>query len=116
MTRGQAFLAGLFLLTGSTALAQQPPPLPGAQTFTDTCQSCHGADLRGGRGPSLFSEAILSKLSDTQIRQIIKTGIPNSEMPSFTAQLSDDQISQVIAYLHLREGQLRANPPVVPNP
>ena len=34
MTHGQAFLAGFFLLADSAALAQQPPPLPGAQTFT----------------------------------------------------------------------------------
>lgn len=115
MKRGRAFLAGLFVLSAGAALAQQPP-LPGAQTYTDTCQSCHGADLRGGRGPSLFSEALLAGLPDTQMRQIIKSGIPNSEMPSFAAQLSDDEISQVIAYLHLRAGQLKANPPFVPNP
>jgi glucose/arabinose dehydrogenase len=115
MTRGHAIFAGLFLLLGGTALAQQPP-LPGLQTFTDNCQSCHGNDLRGGRGPSLFSEAFLSTLSDSQIRQIVKTGIANSEMPAFGAQLSDDEISQVIAYLHLRGGQLKANPPFVPNP
>src|SRR5580698_11417026 len=115
MKRAQAFLAGLFLLSGSAALAQQPP-LPGAQTFTDNCQSCHGADLRGGRGPSLFAEAFLSGHSDDALRKIIQTGIPNSEMPSFAAQLSDAEIGQVIAYLHLRGGQLKAAPPFVPNP
>src|SRR5690348_773129 len=115
MNRRGAFIAGIFFAASSVALAQQPPPLPGMQTFTNNCQSCHGNDLRGGRGPSLFSEALLSSLSNAQIKQIVKTGIPGSEMPSF-AQLNDDEISQVTAYLHLRAGQLKANPPFVPNP
>ncbi len=92
------------------------PPLPGAQTYTDNCQSCHGATLAGGRGPSLFADGLLSSHSDDALRQIIKTGIPNSEMPSFANQLNGDEISQVIAYLRIRGGQLRANPPFVPDP
>ena len=56
--------------------------LPGAQTYQDNCQSCHGTTLAGGRGPSLFSESLLASHSDETLRQIVKTGIPNSEMPS----------------------------------
>jgi glucose/arabinose dehydrogenase len=112
------------LLAGGGALAQPAPApaapagpaLPGAQSFSDNCQSCHGATLAGGRGPSLFAESLLSRHSDDALRQIIKTGIPNSEMPSFAGQLSDNDISQVIAYLRIRGGQLRANPPFVADP
>ncbi len=96
--------------------APSGPPLPGAQTFSDNCQSCHGATLAGGRGPSLFSQSLLSSRSDDALRQVIKTGVANSEMPSFADRLGDEEISQVIAYLHIRGGQLKADPPFVPNP
>src|SRR5579863_6073416 len=92
------------------------PALPGAQSFSDNCQSCHGTTLAGGRGPSLFAESLLASHSDDALRQIIKAGIANSEMPSFAGRLSDDDISQVIAYLHIRGGQLKADPPFVPDP
>lgn len=90
--------------------------LPGAQTYADNCQSCHGTTFAGGRGPSLFSAAILSGHSDDALRQIIKTGIANSEMPPFASKLTDDEIGQVIAYLRIRGGQLAANPSFTPNP
>jgi glucose/arabinose dehydrogenase len=89
--------------------------LPGSQTYQDNCQSCHGTNLAGGRGPSLFSESLLSGHSDDALKQIIKAGVANSEMPSFAGKLSDDEIGQVIAYLHIRSGQLAANPPFTPN-
>ncbi len=90
--------------------------LPGAQTYQDNCQSCHGINLAGGRGPSLFSASILSSHSDDALKQIIKIGVANSEMPSFAGKLTDDEIGQVIAYLHIRGGQLAANPPFTPSP
>jgi glucose/arabinose dehydrogenase len=120
-----AFIAALCtLLAAGGALAQPSmapsapasPALPGAQSFSDNCQSCHGTTLAGGRGPSLFAESLLSRHSDDALRQIIKTGIPNSEMPSFAGQLNDNDISQVIAYLRIRSGQLKANPPFVADP
>jgi aldose sugar dehydrogenase len=89
--------------------------LPGSQTYSDNCQSCHGTTLAGGRGPSLFSASILSSHSDDSLRQIVKAGVANSEMPAFASRLSDDEIGQVIAYLHIRGGQLAANPPFTPN-
>ena len=78
--------------------------LPGAQTYQDNCQSCHGITLAGGRGPSLFSASILSSHSDDGLKQIVKAGVANSEMPPFAGKLSDDEIGQVIAYLHIRGG------------
>ena len=90
--------------------------LPGAQTYADNCQSCHGTTLAGGGGPSLFSSTVLSGHSDDAMKQIIKAGIANSEMPSFAGRLGDDEIAQLIAYLHIRGGQLAANPPFAPNP
>lgn len=109
---GNAFaLCVLFAASGAAAQT-----LPGAQTYSDNCQSCHGANLAGGRGPSLFAPAILSSHSDEALKAIVKSGVANSEMQSFTGRLSDDEIDQVIAYLRIRGGQLAANPPFAPNP
>jgi aldose sugar dehydrogenase len=107
-----AALCALFAAHGADAQTA----LPGAQTYADNCQSCHGANLAGGRGPSLFAAAILSSHSDEALRQTIKAGVANSEMPSFAGKLGDDEISQVIAYLRIRGGQLAANPPFTPHP
>src|SRR5215469_6051943 len=90
--------------------------LPGAQTYSDNCQSCHGNTLAGGVGPSLFAADILAGHSDDALKEIIKAGVANSEMPSFAGRLSDDEVSQVIAYLRIRGGQLAASPPFTPNP
>ena len=126
MTCRYGFIASLCtLLAAGAALAQQSPApatppaapaLPGAQGFSANCQSCHGNSLAGGRGPSLFSESLLSSHSDDALRQIIKSGVANSDMPSFSGRLSDDEIGQVIAYLRIQGGRLKANPPFVPNP
>ena len=96
--------------------ARSRPPLPGAQTFTDDCASCHGTTLAGGRGPSLFAQTLLSRYSDDELLHIVQSGVPNSEMPSFSGRLSEDQIRQVIAYLRIQGGRLAAHPPFVPNP
>lgn len=106
-----AMLCALFAIGNANA-----QNLPGAQTYADNCQSCHGTTLAGGRGPSLFAANIFAGHSDDALKQIIKTGIANSEMPSFAGRLRDDEISQVIAYLHIRGGQLAANPPFTANP
>ncbi len=114
-------------LAAGAALAQQAgpptappapagPPVPGAQTYADNCRSCHGTNLSGGRGPSLFTETLLSSDSDDALRQIIKTGVTGTEMPSFAGRLSEDEISQTIAYLRIQGGRLKANPEFVADP
>jgi glucose/arabinose dehydrogenase len=119
------FMAVVCTFLGAVSAIAQPAPspaapagpaLPGAQTFSDNCQSCHGTTLTGGRGPSLFAESLLSSHSDGALRQTIKAGIANSEMPAFAGRLNDDDISQVIAYLRIRGGQLKADPPFVASP
>ncbi|MFB4166497.1 cytochrome c550 [Virgibacillus sp. JSM 102003] len=50
-----------------------------SKIFENTCASCHGADLSGGAGPAL--NKVGSKYSQKEIREIIKTGFPESGMP-----------------------------------
>ncbi|MFL5523994.1 MAG: PQQ-binding-like beta-propeller repeat protein [Gemmatimonadaceae bacterium] len=67
----------------------------GEAVYAATCAACHGTDRKGrDRNPSLTSVA--SRLSDTQIHQIIDHG--RGFMPSF-ADLPETEKQAVIAYL-----------------
>lgn len=132
--------AGCFGMTGlQEVLAQQPHAAPpsssasavgplgvpmasafgmgdAAETYHDNCSSCHGTDLSGGRGPSLFNPALLAERTDEQLRTTILKGLVSSGMPPFQGQLDDDQIGRVLAYLRIRSGQLAEAAPPVKDP
>src|SRR6516164_177083 len=95
----QAFCLAMFCLltVGGGVLAQQaaaparlgPLGVPvGAtgglndapQIFAANCASCHGNDLAGGRGPSLFESNLLAENSDEALRQVILAGVSGSDM------------------------------------
>lgn len=86
------------------------------EIYNNNCSSCHGTDLSGGRGPSLFSPALLAERGDEQLRTTILNGLPQGGMPSFKGQLDDGQIGRLLAYLHIRSGQLAESPPAVKDP
>jgi aldose sugar dehydrogenase len=126
-------VVGVFL--GLQVSAQQAPALPtpppaslpeGAPTpasygnlpavFTSTCAPCHGSDLAGGRGPSLFAASLLAASSDEVLRQTIRDGRIDAGMPAFKDQLSDEAISRLVAYLRIRGGQLKGSASFLPDP
>ena len=86
------------------------------ELFAANCASCHGNDLAGGRGPSLFAASLLAQNSDAALRQIILSGVPGSDMPAFKGKLDDAQIGRVLAFLRIRSGELASQPPSVPDP
>jgi len=98
------------------AAARSRPQNPTVQLFNNSCSSCHGTTLAGARGPSLFTESFLSEHSDDDILHTVQNGLPGDGMPSFKDQLSEDQIRQLIAYLRIQGGRLKAHPPFVPDP
>jgi mono/diheme cytochrome c family protein len=119
------------LATGGGVLAQQaaaplgPLGVPIGATgglndapelFAANCVSCHGNDLAGGRGPSLFAASLLAENSDTTLRQIILDGVPGSDMAAFKGRLDDAQIGRMLAFLRIRSGELASQPPSVPDP
>jgi glucose/arabinose dehydrogenase len=120
IVRRLSFLATLLIASSAWAQQAATPPAPASlsaqQIFAGTCASCHGNDLAGGRGPSLFAQSFLAENSDEAILHTVETGIADGGMPSFKAQFSEDQIRQVIAYLRIRGGQLKDHPPFVPDP
>ena len=83
---------------------------PGAQTFAAKCSFCHGPDGRGQNQwiPPLAGAA--SSLSDESASQInvalngsgrvVSAGIPDAyRMPPYRAQLSDQEIADVLTYV-----------------
>ena len=86
------------------------------QLFADNCAACHGNDLAGGHGPSLFAPALLAENTDTTLRQIILNGIAGSDMPAFKGRLDETQIGRLLAFLRIRSGVLASQPPAVPDP
>lgn len=79
----------------------------GQQIFAQNCVACHGQDATGGIGPALNSKQFLKSVSDDQIRSIISTGIPGSQMSAYLQDyggpLTAEQINQIASYLRSLE-------------
>lgn len=84
---------------------QQPVEDPaavqrGAALFKSSCGFCHGADATGGRGPDLVRSPILVHDDHgTLLEPVIRNGRPDKGMPSF-ATMKDDQITDIVGFLH----------------
>lgn len=63
--------------------------------FKQNCISCHGADLQGAVGPNL--QKVGSKLTLEQIYKLLQNG--KGMMPSFKAQLKDEEIANLSRWL-----------------
>ena len=85
----------------------QDPAAPGAgkQIFDSTCAACHGAAAAGGeRGPNLASGNFQHGGSDNEIFQTIRSGVPGTAMPGFSA-LPSDNVWRLVSYLKSLSGQ-----------
>lgn len=126
---GIAVTAALFIMSGLCILgaplgqAAQSPPQSHASAgevslFKSHCSGCHGS-LNGmaGRAPNLFSSRWQKTVTDQQIFQIVRHGIPNTEMGGFTpTQLSDDQIAGLITFIRAHRGNRGPRAPFVADP
>jgi mono/diheme cytochrome c family protein len=104
--------AAVFLLAGCSAQKKACPPPPltpqqqsGQRLFSATCQACHETMSDTARqGPSLkdlYKKKSLpsgAPANDDRVRDAILMGRPN--MPGYQYVLTDEQISDLIAYLH----------------
>ncbi|HEY0263926.1 MAG TPA: PQQ-dependent dehydrogenase, methanol/ethanol family [Granulicella sp.] len=70
----------------------------GKTLYEQTCQSCHGGEARGDRGPNLTSGNLQHGNADTDIYQTIRTGVPGTQMPAFSG-LPTDNVWRIITYL-----------------
>jgi glucose/arabinose dehydrogenase len=103
---------GLLALMATQALSADAhgPSNAGAAIYAASCAGCHGTDLSGGRGPSLFAPALFARLTDAALHQAIAKGVKDSEMPPFDGTLDKAQIDAVIAFMHSRSAELARGP------
>jgi cytochrome c oxidase cbb3-type subunit 3 len=91
--------------------AQRPAqgdPRMGKLWYDNICSTCHGVDgdgyEAGGTGTAIGLPGFLDKVSDGFLRETIKVGRSNTRMlpfqgPTALANLSDQEIDDVIVYL-----------------
>src|SRR5262245_27552304 len=75
----------------------------GRVVFDQACQSCHGPGGIGERGPALNAGAFTHGSEDGDLFRTIREGLSGTQMPPFRG-LTDEQIWQVVTYLHSLSG------------
>ncbi|NRA82446.1 MAG: c-type cytochrome [Gammaproteobacteria bacterium] len=71
----------------------------GEALYQKHCQDCHGVDRLGAMGPALFPEN-LSRLRKNKAAKVIANGRIATQMPSFKATLSSQQIDSLVDYVY----------------
>ena len=69
----------------------------GGRVFGNTCANCHGPDGDQVAGIDLGRGQFRRALSDQDLNQIIRNGIPGTAMPA--SNFSEEQAARVVAYL-----------------
>lgn len=72
----------------------------GRALFQSSCGFCHGQDATGSRAPDLLRSTVTLHDDDGNLLgPVIRNGRPDKGMPSF-ASLKDDQVRDIVAFLH----------------
>ena len=69
----------------------------GARVFQNTCANCHGPDGNEVAGIDLGRGQFRRPMTDQDLAQIIRSGIPGTPMPA--SNFSEEQAARVVAYL-----------------
>ena len=110
MRRTSGVLVSVVLVTVAAAAQTSTPPAPlrtagstdiaaGKRIFESQCAWCHGTNGAGGTGPSLQSATLRHAASDNTLVDIVRSGIPGTEMPNFTSALTERSAWQTAAYV-----------------
>lgn len=91
MIRFTALVSALLLSSG---LATAGP----AETFSESCASCHGEDRLGGTGPALIPQT-LKRMRGPNLEKVILNGRPATQMPAFADVYSAEEIKALAAYI-----------------
>jgi len=96
----------ILLLVPVAAWAQTAnnPPDPeaaagGGAAFRPYCTPCHGVRGEGGRGPDLTRGVYSAGDKDADLFRTIANGVPGTEMPGFAADLRDEDIRHIVAFI-----------------
>jgi putative heme-binding domain-containing protein len=104
-------LLAVTMLNGQRPSRSQPPPGPadnpyksaadvdlGRKLYTGRCGQCHGMNGEGGRGAVLNTGEFRHGGSDRELYRVIRSGIPNTEMPgSFI--LPEADVWRIVAFV-----------------
>jgi putative heme-binding domain-containing protein len=69
----------------------------GGRVFQNTCANCHGPDGNEVAGIDLGRGQFRRPMTDQDLAQIIRSGIPGTPMPA--SNFSEEQAARVVAYL-----------------
>ena len=127
-SRAVLYVASAVVVTVTALVAQQSDtvrnPLgsdpaaavDGQRVYAATCESCHGpaGQCNRDRGaPALSAPARGRGNEDADIFRTIRSGIAGTQMPAF-AQLTDQQIWQVVTYIRSLQGTANTATPGAP--
>ncbi len=88
----------------------------GEANYKTFCESCHGPEGRGGpKGSSITDDSFLALVSDQELRTLVITGRLEFGAPDWRGDvpgnpMSDQQITDVVAWLASRRSQLPGKP------
>jgi len=71
----------------------------GGAAFRPYCTPCHGVRGEGGRGPDLRRGVYAVGDKDADLFRTIANGVPGTEMPGFAADLRDEDITRIVAFI-----------------
>jgi putative membrane protein len=88
------------LFSPSVAAQERSDPERGREAFEQSCAMCHGSDASGMMGMHPSLRGATERLSREGVEVTIRNGRDvQPPMPAFEARLSNEEISDVIAYL-----------------
>jgi mono/diheme cytochrome c family protein len=101
MLRGLwAGMAVALLLARAAGAQEQGDARKGREMFEQNCAMCHGSDASGMMGMHPSLRGAIERLSREGVEVTIRQGRDvQPPMPAFQGRLSDEDISDVIAYL-----------------
>lgn len=89
----------------------------GAQVFAENCASCHGMDGTGAKAGSVVDPAYLDLVTDQYLRTVTIAGRPEIGQPNWQETvpgkpMTDQDVSDVVAWLISHRGQRKGELPV----
>lgn len=93
----------------------------GETEYKTYCESCHGPSGRGGpKGSAITDDSFLALVSDQGLRTVVITGRPELGAPDWRGNaagkpMSDQEITNVVAWLTSRRVQIPGQPYSVSN-
>lgn len=95
------YVAGLFALIGCNETADsssmaESKRITGKELYLQRCTACHGSD--GKLGASGAKDLTVTKMDDTEIREIILDG--KNAMPPFKHQIeSEERLNEMVEFV-----------------